>query len=183
MSSPVAQADIPHVRGGVSNGLSNTNTNYGASPRTWGCFLLMQAADRALRDFLMREGGAFSRHRRKPGGASPRTWGCFHLPRYVEATPNVFPTHVGCFPDAHGGRGSAAVFPILVGVFLFVADVTEYTCPHPEKIQRNYRNSLIFLRLNMCVLMTNCLAAVQTCNIGITDNPSFLSVIPSCCWF
>ena len=110
---------LPHARGGVSNALVTGKMTMESSPCTWGCFLFFtilsfyafvfpmhvgvfleaRAEDRDF-DCLPHARGGVS-----AGGeyitacflSSPCTWGCFYLVHATTLLSGVFPMHVGVF--------------------------------------------------------------------------------------
>jgi len=113
---------LPHARGGVSRWLEECDRKFKSSPRTWGCFSgakRCRHADKVfpthvgvflhlVRKFLLplslpHARGGVSPHLfayLEKHMSSPRTWGCFHFHDVLILWVDVFPTHVGVFPNA-----------------------------------------------------------------------------------
>ena len=99
-------AGLPHARGGVSDleGLSAAGTP--SSPRTWGCFLIVEKICKPSFVFPTHVGVFL--HKKQcnvsDNQSSPRTWGCFQSSRLPGRLRAVFPTHVGVFPQGRRSR-------------------------------------------------------------------------------
>ena len=112
---------LPHARGGVSLLNQPRPAVRASSPRTWGCFCPRVPLLCRCRVFPTHV-GVFPESRATPGRqsglpharggvscqapalddlfpSSPRTWGCFPDMVADFEDGNVFPTHVGVFPD------------------------------------------------------------------------------------
>ena len=102
----VPSAGLPHARGGVSDleGLSAAGTP--SSPRTWGCFLIVEKICKPSFVFPTHVGVFL--HKKQcnvsDNQSSPRTWGCFQSSRLPGRLRAVFPTHVGVFPQGRRSR-------------------------------------------------------------------------------
>ena len=115
----IASSGLPHARGGVSGFRLIGCNRSRSSPRTWGCFRVLQTGKPDV-DVFPTHVGVFPRscrfwsryhclpHARggvSVGGlrvfrsfrSSPRTWGCFSDVYSASHWPIVFPTHVGVF--------------------------------------------------------------------------------------
>ncbi len=117
--SGVLTKGLPHARGGVSIVQSLLSFAMESSPRSWGCFLALDAQLHGLVVFPTLVGvfpTAAPARRRRPGlpharggvsrrvkedyyqrESSPRSWGCFRRGSHRSAPRPVFPTLVGVF--------------------------------------------------------------------------------------
>ena len=125
-------AGLPHARGGVSAGLEKLEKAGKSSPRSWGCFLALDAQLHGLVVFPTLVGvfpTAAPARRRRPGlpharggvsavdhieahhaPSSPRSWGCFSPAVPLANDQIVFPTLVGVFPQFRAvGHGLAGL--------------------------------------------------------------------------
>ena len=114
-------AGLPHARGGVSAGLEKLEKAGKSSPRSWGCFLALDAQLHGLVVFPTLVGvfpTAAPARRRRPG--LPHARGGVSAVDHIEAhhAPSS-PRSWGCFCRGFCRRHSGLVFPTLVGVFLF----------------------------------------------------------------
>ena len=113
-------AGLPHARGGVSAGLEKLEKAGKSSPRSWGCFLALDAQLHGLVVFptlvgvfpgmASRPGRMFRLPHARGGvserlglavakvASSPRSWGCFQKRPQTCQRCKVFPTLVGVFP-------------------------------------------------------------------------------------
>ena len=110
-----------------------------SSPRTWGCFcrtvlysLRHQVFPTHVGVFLPltfrawitaglphARGGVshIAAHLRYCAPSSPRTWGCFHVDGFADLASEVFPTHVGVFPQRSSPDGTYGSSPRTWGCF------------------------------------------------------------------
>ena len=123
---------LPHARGGVSSPARMPVCSAASSPRTWGCFCqgalgvceavvfpthvgvfpLCPAHHPLTIRLPHARGGVSNRDfiTAPLAQSSPRTWGCFRLAAQSPGNGQVFPTHVGVFPD------SPSPCPLLAGL-------------------------------------------------------------------
>ena len=116
----LSKDSLPHVRGGVSDGIYVCIADARSSPRPWGCFLTILLTSQILLVFptsvgvFLMQAGRWASERSLPhvrGGvsqwsrqnsstteSSPRPWGCFPRILIMVYTFLVFPTSVGVFP-------------------------------------------------------------------------------------
>ena len=117
---------LPHARGGVSDATCICFTEWGSSPRSWGCFSVSGRSSGSIPVFptlvgvfLYARSSLFFTGRlpHARGGvstwrqpkmvskrSSPRSWGCFPFPHLPQRGGAVFPTLVGVFLDGRGIR-------------------------------------------------------------------------------
>ena len=118
---PKIRKSLPHARGGVSAKLADIAKQRESSPRTWGCFQSPVVLHKVVGVFPTHVGvflkrvafsNAFNGLPHARGGvsneddaaeaekmSSPRTWGCFISGLLICSLAQVFPTHVGVFPN------------------------------------------------------------------------------------
>ena len=131
------EESLPHVRGGVSTGLSVHKAGTASSPRAWGCFLSdcrgkpcavvfptcvgvfpVLRPDAYLWPRLPHvRGGVSDREAafRQTLRSSPRAWGCFRGRALLLHHGRVFPTCVGVFLPPCQARKSCASLPHVRG--------------------------------------------------------------------
>ena len=112
-------SSLPHARGGVSELRRQAQIEAGSSPRSWGCFQVVEPVKGLFHVFPTlvgvfpsypaisvpprrlphARGGVSSRplRRRPRSSSSPRSWGCFRICACCGWLKNVFPTLVGVF--------------------------------------------------------------------------------------
>ena len=139
------KGSLPHARGGVSSGLTLSNTGLRSSPRTWGCFSCASCSFRRKDVFPTHVGvfpvtsmatewkarlpharggvSKFGSYHVRQQGSSPRTWGCFWSGPQTGWRLVVFPTHVGVFLNSCLCRQSRVSLPHARGGVSLVSDL------------------------------------------------------------